>query len=155
LEASDMGKRSDESTEIGAAFGGPIVRDKLAFRVSGIRRRTGGWIDVYSAYDNHLIRDNANGATEWAARGSLLWQLTDAFNAQLNVYHVDSKFDGGPGSQTAIFLPNQQVAPGNQTFTTQVRCITNQTRTAPLAQPNANGAAGFIPTNVAAGATGT
>jgi outer membrane receptor protein involved in Fe transport len=154
VEAADMGKRSDLSNEIGAAFGGPLVADKLGFRVSGIRRRTGGWIDSYSAYDGHLIEENANGVTEWAARAALLWQITDSFNAQLNAYHVDTKGDGGPNSQTAVYLPNQQLAPAGTTFTTQTRCITNQTRTAGLAQPNGNAAATFIPTSVAPGATG-
>jgi iron complex outermembrane recepter protein len=154
VEAADMGGRSDLSNEIGAAFGGPLVADKLGFRVSGIRRRTGGWIDSYSAYDGHLVEENANGITEWAARASLLWQVTDSFNAQLNAYHVDTKGDGGPNSQTAVYLPNQQLAPAGTTFTTQTRCITNQTRTAALAQPNGNAAPTFIPTGVAPGANG-
>src|SRR6185295_15967903 len=125
VEAADMGKRSALSNEVGAAFGGPLVQDKLGIRVSGIRRRTGGWIDSYSAYDGHLIDENANGVTEWAARASLLWQVTDRFNAQLNAYHVDTKGDGGANSQTAVYLPNQQLAPAGTTFTTQTRCITN------------------------------
>ena len=42
----DMGSRSELSNEVAAAFGGPLVQDKLGFRVSGIRRETGGWIDT-------------------------------------------------------------------------------------------------------------
>jgi outer membrane receptor protein involved in Fe transport len=153
-EGSSMGGRSELSNEVAGAFGGPLVQDKLGFRVSAIRRYTGGWIDVVSAYDNHTIREDANSTTEWAARASLLWQLSEGFNAQLSGYHVDNKAEGGPITGTAIFLPDQTRAPANQTFTTQTRCITNQTRTAPLAQPGANGAAGFIPTSVAPGANG-
>lgn len=35
----------DPSYEIGAAVGGPIVEDKVGFRISGYRRRDGGYID--------------------------------------------------------------------------------------------------------------
>jgi outer membrane receptor protein involved in Fe transport len=154
-EVSEMGSRSELSNEIGGAFGGPLIQDKLGFRVSATRRETGGWIDQVSAYDGHTIRENANARNEWAVRGSLLWQLTDNFSAQLSAYHVDNKFEGGNNTQTGIFLPDQSRAPGAQTFTTQTRCITNQTRVTPLAQPGGNAAAGFIPTNVAPLANGT
>jgi iron complex outermembrane receptor protein len=130
------------------------VQDELGFRISAIRRHTGGWIDVVSPYDNHTIREDANSATDWATRASLLWQVSDTVNAQLSGYHVDNKSGGGPNSQTAIFLPNQQIAPAGTTFTTQTRCITSNSRTAPLAQPGGNAAAGFIPTSVAPGANG-
>ena len=154
VEGSTMGSRSDISDEIAGAFGGPIIQDKLGFRVSAIRRYTGGWIDVVSAYDGHTIREDANSSKDWAVRGSLLWQMSDDVNAQLSAYHVDNKAGGGPNSQTAVFLPNQQLAPATTTFTTQTRCITSNTRTAPLAQPGGNGAASYIPTSVAPGANG-
>jgi outer membrane receptor protein involved in Fe transport len=150
-----MGSRSELSNEVAGAFGGPIVQDKLGFRVSAIRRYNGGWIDLVSPYTNRTLREDANSTTEWAARASMLWQISDAFNAQVSAYHVDNKAEGGPPTQTAVFLPNQQRAPASQTFTTQQRCITNATRTTPLAQPNANGAASFIPTNVAPAPDGT
>ena len=41
-EGTTMGSRSELSNEVAAAFGGPLVQDKLGFRVSGIRRQTGG-----------------------------------------------------------------------------------------------------------------
>jgi iron complex outermembrane recepter protein len=154
VEGSTMGSRSHVSDEEAGAFGGPIIQDKLGFRVSAIRRYTGGWVDVVSAYDNHTIREDANSTTEWAARLALLWQISDNVNAQLSGYHVDNKAGGGPNSQTGIFLPNQGLAPANQTFTTQTRCITSNTRTAGLAQPGGNAAAGFIPASVAPGANG-
>jgi outer membrane receptor protein involved in Fe transport len=154
-EVSDMGDRSELSHELAGAFGGPLVRDTLGFRVSGIRRESGGWIDMVSAYTNQTLREDANSRTDWAARASLLWQLGERFDAQLSAYHVDNEAEGGLASQTAVFLPNQQLAPESTTFTTQARCITNQTRTAPLAQPGGGGAASFVPTNTAPAANGT
>lgn len=154
VEGSTMGSRSDLSDEVAGAFGGPLIQDKLGFRVSAIRRYTGGWIDVVSAYNNQTIREDANSTTEWAGRAALLWQISDNVNAQLSAYHVDNESGGGPNSQTGIFLQNQQQAPATTTFTTQTRCITTNTRTTPLAQPGGNAAAGFIPASVAPGANG-
>ena len=153
-EGSTMGSRGTLSDEAAGAFGGPIVQDELGFRVSAIRRYTGGWIDVMSPYNGNKLRDDANSLTEWATRASLLWQISDNFSAQVSGYHVDNKSGGGLSSQTAVFLPSQQRAPADQTFTTQTRCITTNTRTAALAQPGGNAAAGFIPASVAPGANG-
>jgi outer membrane receptor protein involved in Fe transport len=153
-ELSTMGNRSELSNEAAAAFGGPIVQDKLGFRVSAIRRQTGGWVDLVSAYTNETIREDANSSTDWAVRGSLLWQMTEDSSAQLSAYHVDNKSEGGPTSQTAVYLQNQQLAGPNSTFTTQTRCITNNTRTTPLAQPGGNAGTAFFPTTVAPDATG-
>src|SRR5690606_11057205 len=79
---------------------------------------------------------------------------SDTVDAQLSGYHVDNKSAGGPNSQTAVFLQNQQPAPASTTFTTQTRCITTNTRTAPLAQPGGNSGTPFIPASVAPGANG-
>ena len=147
-EYSTMGSRSAPSYEAGGALGGPIIQDKLAFRVSAIKQEYGGWIDQYSAYTGALIKKNSNTSIDWAGRAALLWKVTDNVSAQLSAYHVENKAEGGPGSSTAIYV-NGALAPAGQTFTTQGRCITNNTRTAPLAQANGAPAASFIPTNVA------
>jgi iron complex outermembrane receptor protein len=63
--------------EVGVAYGGPIIQDKLGFRVSGIERTTAGWIDVVSPYTGQLVKKDANGREEQALRGALLWQITD------------------------------------------------------------------------------
>lgn len=147
-EISTIGNRGELSNELAGAFGGPLVDGKLGLRVSGIRRETGGFIDVYSGYTGALIKKDANSTSEWAVRSSMLWQVTDAFDAQLSYYHVSNEAEGGPGSSTAIYV-NRQLAPANQTFTTTQRCVTNNTRTAPLAQPGGPAAAAFVPANVA------
>jgi iron complex outermembrane recepter protein len=162
-EVSSMGSRSEMSHEFAAAFGGPLVQDKLGFRVSGIRRETGGWIDVYSGYTGALIEEDANSRTDWAGRLALSWQVTENFNANLSGYHTTQEAEGGPGTQTALFTPgtagvggNMTRASANQTWTTQQRCISNNQRTTPLVStvPGAAGGTGFVPANtvVAAGA---
>src|SRR5262249_55636969 len=104
--------------EVAAAFGGPLIKDTLAIRLRRIRHKNRCWLDVVSAFDNHTIKKNANSTVDWAARGSLLWRVGDGFEAQLSAYHVDNWLEGGPGSQTALYLPDRSRAPASQTFTT-------------------------------------
>ena len=149
-EYSTIGNRGTPSYEAGGAIGGPIVKDRLGFRLSAIRQESGGWIDDYSAYTGKVLRADANTTTDWAARAALLWQIDENATAQLSGYHVENKFEGGPTTSTAIYVNGQQ-AP-NATFTSTPRCITNNTRTTALAQPGGAPAASFIPTNVACAA---
>ncbi|MEO7569695.1 MAG: TonB-dependent receptor, partial [Croceibacterium sp.] len=143
------------SHEFAAALGGPIIKDKLGFRVSGIRRTVGGDTDAVSAYDGRLLRSDANSVWEWAVRGSLLWQITGRASAQLSGYHVSNKAENGSSSQTAIYLPNGQKAPPGQTFTVPNYCVKSITRTAPVAQPGGNAASIFRPSSVFCPGTGT
>jgi outer membrane receptor protein involved in Fe transport len=133
------------SHELGGAVGGPIVQDKLGFRISGIRRTVGGDTDSVSAYTGKLLREDANSTWDWAIRGALLWQITDRASAQLSVYHVTNKAEGGSGAQTAIYLPNGQKAPAGQTFTVPNYCVQSITRTAPLAVQGGTAASQFRP----------
>src|SRR5690242_6433840 len=48
------------SYEVGGAIGGPIVEDKLGFRVSAFARSTGGYVDLTDYRDGHVYQSNAN-----------------------------------------------------------------------------------------------
>src|SRR3546814_18175800 len=53
-------RHGDPSYEIGVAVGGPIVQDKIGFRVSGWHSRDGGWTDTV---DNATIAaDKTSGS---------------------------------------------------------------------------------------------
>lgn len=161
-EVSSMGSRSELSHEFAAALGGPIVADKLAFRVSGIRRETGGYIDTYSGYTGRLIEEDSNSLTEWGGRAALLWQVTDNFDATLSGYHANYETEGGLGSETSLFTRGSSTGPSTRaaagtTFTTPARCVGPVvTRTTPLASttPGAAGAATYVPNNTAVPAGG-
>lgn len=154
-EVSSMGSRSEMSHEFAAAFGGPIVEDKVAFRVSGIRRETGGYIDFYNGYNGQLVEEDSNSVTEWGGRAAVLWQVTERFDATLSGYRANYKNEGGPNAQTALFARNGSTGPSaaaaaGQTYTTPARCITANQRTGALASTTAGaaGAAAFVPANV-------
>lgn len=120
-------KGGEESYDLGLAAGGPIVQDKLGFRVSGIHRTTGGHIDVYNPYTSALVEEDANSREEWALRGALRWQITDRGSATLAWYRSSFWAEGGPSAVTRVFAPNGQVNPG-QTYTTPATCYNNTTR---------------------------
>jgi outer membrane receptor for ferrienterochelin and colicin len=108
--------------DLAAAVGGPIVQDKLGFRVSGLYRRTAGWVDAYSAYDNSLLKKDGNGRVDYEINPQILWQVTPDFSAKLSSYYSNGLTDGGPGTVTQIFTPGGAKAPANQTFTSTAVC---------------------------------
>ena len=64
------------SYEFGAAAGGPIVQDKLGFRISAWGRRDGGWVNRVD-YQSLVATDkNANRADTYALRAAITWKPT-------------------------------------------------------------------------------
>lgn len=64
----------DPSGEAGLAYGGPLVEDKLGFRISGWLRHQGGYVDRADPITGKIIDPNANANDAWN------WHL--AFTAQ-------------------------------------------------------------------------
>jgi outer membrane receptor protein involved in Fe transport len=62
------------SYEVGAAVGGPLIADKLGFRVSAWTRRDGGWIDRVDSDTLKTTESNANYADTTVLRAALAWQ---------------------------------------------------------------------------------
>jgi outer membrane receptor protein involved in Fe transport len=71
--------------EEGLALGGPLIQDKLGFRVSGFRQDRPGWINSYSELDGHQFSSGNNRGSDYSLRGALLWQVTPTFKATLSV----------------------------------------------------------------------
>jgi iron complex outermembrane receptor protein len=65
------------SFEAGAAVGGPIVEDKVGFRVSGWARRDGGYIDKVDPYNGQTIDSDANRTNTYVVRGALTFAPID------------------------------------------------------------------------------
>lgn len=64
------------SNEVGVAFGGPIIQDKIAFRVSGFQRRDGGYID-HNAFRPGLTEANSNHTQSYVGRAALVFAPAD------------------------------------------------------------------------------
>jgi len=122
-------KGGETGYDLGLAVGGPIVQDKLGFRVSGIARKTAGWVDVLDPYNNGaLVEKNANTTKEWAVRAAVAAQLTERGKATLAWYRSDFWAEGGPSSVTDVYAPNGQRAAAGQTYTTPATCYNNSAR---------------------------
>ncbi len=67
-----------EGGEGGLAVGGPIVQDKLGFRVSGWFRHSGGYIDRVDKNTGALLDKNINRENDAVFRGALTFKPTDS-----------------------------------------------------------------------------
>ncbi|MFM7027633.1 MAG: TonB-dependent receptor [Chakrabartia sp.] len=63
---------------------GPLISDKLAYRLTLAGDLGGGWIT--NAYDGHKFLDNRR----WSARGQLLWTPTPDISSRLIAEHYES-----------------------------------------------------------------
>jgi outer membrane receptor protein involved in Fe transport len=98
--------------EEGLALGGPIIQDKLGFRIAGFRQDTPGWVDRFSVYDGHQFASNVNWASDYSLRGALLWQVTPNFKATVSVFHQANYLNDSPSVNTqspAITVPTVTV----------------------------------------------
>ena len=81
------------SYEAGAAVGGPIVEDKLGFRVSAWARRDGGWIDRVDDQTLAPTERNANRVDTTVVRAAMTWSplpaltITPAVNFEQRDQH--------------------------------------------------------------------
>jgi iron complex outermembrane receptor protein len=72
--------------EEGFAIGGPLVQDKLGFRLSGYRDDTPGWINDKSLYTGQTFATNVNHGNDASVNFKLLWQITPDFKATLGFF---------------------------------------------------------------------
>jgi outer membrane receptor protein involved in Fe transport len=96
----------DPSYEGGAALGGPIIGEKLAFRVSGYYRHDGGYIDRVpylanwgSARKNHNTRDTYVGQAQLAFKPTEDSTITaGVFYQQADRDNTDEFWESRPGA---------------------------------------------------------
>jgi outer membrane receptor protein involved in Fe transport len=109
----------DIGYELGAAAGGPIVEDKLGYRIAVFQRRTGGYINYIDRRDtSEPVSKDDNWRRQWLARASLAWEPIEALRITPSfVYAYDKKnrFDeiyrDTPGYTTPAFGTYLDAAP--------------------------------------------
>ena len=90
--------RAAPSYEVGAAVGGPLIRDVLGFRLGASLRRDGGFVDRVDPYTDTIVDKNSNwvrseggnAAVTIAPSESL--QITPSFRYQSTDVHDTSAF---------------------------------------------------------------
>ena len=83
---------SAASGEAGVAIGGPIVQDKLGFRVSGWIRRDGGYLDrtnLNPAAGATATDRNSNSVVTKVLRGALKWAPADSLEITPSIFYQD------------------------------------------------------------------
>jgi outer membrane receptor protein involved in Fe transport len=98
------------SYEAGAAVGGPIVTDKIGFRVSAYYRRDGGWIDRVPFEANRgTPKEDANSGRRFVGQAALTIKPTEnltitpgLFFQQANSYESDQYWTTRPGAATPL-----------------------------------------------------
>lgn len=83
------------SYEIGAAAGGPIVKDEVGFRVSVWNRQDGGYINLVDPITGDIAKHNANKNDKWAVRGALTFLADDIRITSSFHYQSIQQYDSG------------------------------------------------------------
>jgi iron complex outermembrane receptor protein len=100
------------SYEAGVAVGGPIVEDKLGFRVSVWGRRDGGYIDSVNYQTLDITDANANRVDTYVVRAAVTWEptnnltLTPGINYQNRNQHDQDEYWVGISNPSAGVLIN-------------------------------------------------
>lgn len=109
---------SFDTTTVEAALGGPLIKDKLAARVSVLDQNRGDWIDNTELPGG----ENLGGFHETAGRAQLLYTPTERFTALVNAHARDLEGTSavfranvlGPGSSDLNQNYNRDVVSFNE-----------------------------------------
>ncbi|MDR2216617.1 MAG: TonB-dependent receptor [Nevskiaceae bacterium] len=69
--------------EAGVAVGGPLIENKLGFRGSIWAKHDAGWVDIIDPLNGSTRFKDANDGSQYLARLSLAWQVSDNLMATL------------------------------------------------------------------------
>jgi outer membrane receptor protein involved in Fe transport len=81
------------SYEFGAAAGGPIIDDKLGFRISIWGREDGGWIDRVSPDTGQTVDKNSNAQRSDAGQAALTFAPIDRLKITASLFYQDVAAD--------------------------------------------------------------
>jgi outer membrane receptor protein involved in Fe transport len=79
----------DPSYEVGAAAGGPIIDDKLGFRVSASFRHDGGWVNRVDFATGDVIDPRSNWEQTSTLRAALTFAVTDQLSITPSLYYQE------------------------------------------------------------------
>lgn len=99
----------DPSYELGVAGGGPIVKDRLGFRLSAWYRRNGGYVDRVSWVNGDVIQKNANWNDASVLRGALRLAPTDNLDITASVFYQHQRVNDSSSYWEEFSNPAQGV----------------------------------------------
>lgn len=81
------------SQELGGAIGGPLVEDKLGFRIAAHARHNGGWVDRINWNNGQVIQKDSNFDDTRSVRLALQWAPVDHLSVTPSFYYQDTKIN--------------------------------------------------------------
>ena len=115
-----------------ASFGGPIIEDKLLFRIAGYQNGHDGFFEnkFLSTPNNPVYQDPLDNK---GIRGRLLFNPTDTFSGELRGSFTKSEggFNDNPGLASGIVTGDEDIVFGNPAFdlVTNVRSFSDRETT--------------------------
>lgn len=94
-------RHGDVSTEFGAAGGGPLIEDRVGFRVSASYRHDGGYVDRVDYRTGQQIEPRSNWQDTMTLRAALKWRLSDALSLTPSLIYQEIKIN-----DTAAYWPS-------------------------------------------------
>ena len=91
---AEVSKTQDGDTnyEGGLAVGGPIIQDKIGFRISGWYRKDGGYLDHVSRFTGNTIAADTNSSNHSIIQASLVLKPTERATVTLSYLHLQDKW---------------------------------------------------------------
>ncbi len=74
------------SHDVGLAVGGPIIQDKVGFRLAIAEDARAGWLDAFNQYNGQKFSSDINRGNDYSINGKLLWQITPDFKATVTLF---------------------------------------------------------------------
>lgn len=84
---SDVLGGGGSGAQFGIAYGGPIEKGTLGFRVSAWDERMPGYVDNRSAIVGGVNQRNVNSGTADVLQGAMLWHASSMFSAEFGIYY--------------------------------------------------------------------
>lgn len=104
VAATDTGAPSYQA---GAAYGAPIVPDKVGFRVSGFYQTDGGWTDYASPFTGQVTQRNTNADYAYSARAALTLVPIEGLTITPALFLQRQRSDDKPGYWVKPFLGDE------------------------------------------------
>ncbi len=81
---------------VGIGVGGPLIQDKLGFRLSLVEDGRPGWIDELNQYTGQKFASDVNFGKDYAGSVKVLWNITPELKATVS-YFSQMNFDNDNG----------------------------------------------------------
>ena len=74
------------SHDVGVAVGGPIIADKVGFRIAVAEDARAGWLDNYNQYTGKKFYSDNNRGNDYSVNAKLLWRINPNFKATVTLF---------------------------------------------------------------------